>query len=167
MYVACQFFAFCVADNIEKRIEGSKEQLKTIHNQREEAKAELAKPFAYEQELAEKSARLAQLNAELNLDGKGDSDISADEKPSLLGEISNIKKLSKEKDKGNEKNPEKGDYRQRRRQTCYLKRFIAYAITKYSKCDNNDFLSVGLSCGEDFFFLVGDFQKSVAFSEIF
>ena len=97
-------------DSIEKRIEGSKEQLKMVHEQREEAKAELAKPFAHEQELADKSARLAQLNAELNLDaGANGSDISADERPSLLGQISDIKKLSKEKDKGNEKNPEKGD----------------------------------------------------------
>lgn len=100
-------------DSIEKRIESSKEQLKMVHEQREEAKAELAKPFAREQELAEKSARLAQLNAELNIDaGANGSDISADEKPSLLGEISNIKKLSKEKkdkDKGIGQNPEKGD----------------------------------------------------------
>lgn len=100
-------------DSIEKRIEGSKEQLKMVHEQREEAKAELAKPFAREQELAEKSARLAQLNAELNIDaGANGSDISADEKPSLLGQISDIKKLSKEKKdkyKGIEQNPEKGD----------------------------------------------------------
>lgn len=102
-----------VLDSIEKRIEGSKEQLKMVHEQREEAKAELAKPFAHEQELADKSARLAQLNAELNLDaGANGSDISADERPSLLDQISDIKKLSKEKkdkDKGIGQNPEKGD----------------------------------------------------------
>lgn len=87
----------------------NKEQLKTVREQREEAKAELAKPFAREKELADKLTRLAQLNAELNIDGAGKSDISADEKPSVLGEISNLKKQAKEKDKGIGKKPEKGD----------------------------------------------------------
>ena len=96
-------------NSIEKRIEGSKEQLKTVREQREEAKAELAKPFSREKELADKLTRLAQLNAELNIDGAGKSEISADEKPSVLGEISNLKKQAKEKDKGIGKKPERDD----------------------------------------------------------
>lgn len=35
--------------------------------------------------------------------------ISVDERPAILSEISNIKKLSKEEDKGIGHNPEKGD----------------------------------------------------------
>lgn len=96
-------------NSIEKRIEGSKEQLKTVREQREEAKAELAKPFSRKKELADKLTRLAQLNAELNIDGAGKSEISADEKPSVLGEISNLKKQAKEKDKGIGKKPERDD----------------------------------------------------------
>lgn len=38
--------------------------------QMETAKAELGKPFPQEQELKEKSARLAQLNIELNIDDR-------------------------------------------------------------------------------------------------
>ena len=43
----------------------------------ESAKAEAAKPFAMEAELQRKSARLAELDAELNLGGKGGGNAAA------------------------------------------------------------------------------------------
>ena len=42
----------------------------TLHTQMETARAELGKPFPQEEELKEKSARLAELNIELNIDDK-------------------------------------------------------------------------------------------------
>jgi len=56
-------------DKIPERLRSSENQLQTLHEQVENAKAELAKPFAFEDELAEKSARLAELDASLDMDG--------------------------------------------------------------------------------------------------
>ena len=53
---------------LEKRKEKAQAELANLENQREAAKAELSKPFPQERELAEKSARLAELDAELNMD---------------------------------------------------------------------------------------------------
>ena len=53
---------------LEKRKEKAQAELANLENQREAAKAELSKPFPQERELAEKSARLAVLDAELNMD---------------------------------------------------------------------------------------------------
>ena len=56
---------FTRMDNTLAGLEGRKEkaqvQLENLHNQQEAAKAELGKPFPQEAELAEKSARLAEL----------------------------------------------------------------------------------------------------------
>jgi hypothetical protein len=52
----------------EKRKQGCELQLEELHKQVENAKAEIAKPFAREAELEEKCKRLAELNAELNMD---------------------------------------------------------------------------------------------------
>ncbi len=56
--------------NMENRMARVQEKLDNLHAQVEAAKAELGKPFPQEQELKEKSARLAQLNIELNIDDK-------------------------------------------------------------------------------------------------
>ena len=56
--------------NMESRLARVQEKLDNLHAQMETAKAELGKPFPQEQELKEKSARLAQLNIELNIDDK-------------------------------------------------------------------------------------------------
>ena len=48
-----------------------------LRQQMESAKAEAAKPFAMEAELQRKSARLAELDAELNLGGKGGGNAAA------------------------------------------------------------------------------------------
>ena len=52
---------------METRLARVQEKLDSLYAQMETAKAELGKPFPQEQELKEKSARLAQLNIELNL----------------------------------------------------------------------------------------------------
>ena len=56
--------------NMESRLARVQDKLDTLHAQMENAKAELGKPFPQEQELKEKSARLAELNIELNIDDK-------------------------------------------------------------------------------------------------
>ena len=57
-------------DKIPERLKSSEVQLQTLHEQAENAKTELAKPFAFEAELAEKSSRLAELNATLDMDDR-------------------------------------------------------------------------------------------------
>lgn len=52
----------------EKRKEGCKIQLEELYKQVENAKKEIATPFAREAELEEKCRRLAELNAELDMD---------------------------------------------------------------------------------------------------
>jgi hypothetical protein len=56
-------------DKIPERLQSSENQLQTLHEQVDNAKAELAKPFAFEDELIIKSARLAELDASLDMDG--------------------------------------------------------------------------------------------------
>ncbi len=55
---------------IPERLQSTKVHLDGLYRQMEEAKLELAAPFQYEQELTEKTARLALLDAELNIGGK-------------------------------------------------------------------------------------------------
>ena len=52
----------------EKRKQGCEYQLEELHKQVENAKAEIAAPFPLEAELDEKCKRLAELDAELNMD---------------------------------------------------------------------------------------------------
>ena len=54
--------------DLPKRLDTERSYLANLISQQMSAKAELDKPFAQEKELKEKSARLAQLNAQLNLD---------------------------------------------------------------------------------------------------
>lgn len=49
------------------------QKLSNVEHQLETAKVEVTKPFAQEQELAEKLEHLAELNALLNMDEKGDN----------------------------------------------------------------------------------------------
>lgn len=53
---------------IPDKLEGFKDDLETLHRQVENAKKELEKPFKQEAELKKKTARLAVLESELNLD---------------------------------------------------------------------------------------------------
>ena len=54
--------------NMPQRLVDTKARLENTRNQLASAKAELGKPFPQEEELKTKSARLAVLDAELNLD---------------------------------------------------------------------------------------------------
>ena len=97
------------------RLERGREQLENLRNQQDAAQVELAKPFPQEAELAEKSARLAELDAALNMeeclsqDGEevGVDEVSEDERPSVLADL---KKRAAEipPDKKPGKEPERG-----------------------------------------------------------
>lgn len=75
---------------IPARLEKAEQQLDSLRSQQEAAQAELGKPFPQEAELAEKSARLAELDALLNMDDRGKDDPDREkttEKPSVLAEL--------------------------------------------------------------------------------
>ena len=55
-------------DNFADHIADAENALQNLEQQKQAAEVEVAKPFAQEEELAEKSARLAELNALLNID---------------------------------------------------------------------------------------------------
>ena len=55
---------------MQATIERQEERIAELERQTEQAKAELGKPFAQEKELEAKAARLAELNAALNIDEK-------------------------------------------------------------------------------------------------
>ncbi|WP_431602812.1 DEAD/DEAH box helicase family protein [Faecalibacterium prausnitzii] len=57
-------------DNFADRIADAENALQNLEQQKQAAELEVAKPFAQEEELQEKSARLAELNALLNIDHK-------------------------------------------------------------------------------------------------
>jgi len=65
-------------DKLPERLEGAKSQLANFEKQIAAAKEELEKPFAQEEELQTKQARLALLNADLNIDGDGGFEIEGD-----------------------------------------------------------------------------------------
>ena len=56
--------------NMPQKLEKAEERIAELERQTEQAKAELGKPFAQEKELEAKAARLAELNAALNIDEK-------------------------------------------------------------------------------------------------
>jgi hypothetical protein len=111
-------------DKLPERLEGAKSQLENLNRQSDAARIEITKPFAQEAELQQKEARLALLNADLNIDDRGnggDLDVindtddrnapeiraAAKKKPSVLDEIrtfDNTKiKNDTEKDKPTER----------------------------------------------------------------
>ncbi len=86
-----------VLNQIPGRIQAAQAQLETVQNQLEMAKAEVDKPFPQEEELRTKSARLNELNAELNIDEQApierqaecpaDDIVAKSEKPSVLDRL--------------------------------------------------------------------------------
>jgi type II secretory pathway pseudopilin PulG len=74
-----------------ERLRSVQEQLENLYNQQAAAKAEVGKPFPQEQELAAKTARLIELDMELNLDGKGqpqpEQAIAKSARPSVLDRL--------------------------------------------------------------------------------
>ena len=93
-----------VLNGMEARRQNVQDKLDSLYSQMETAKAELGKPFPQEEELRTKSARLAELNAELNIDDKTpmeavaeEEQTTAKEKPSILGKIRSFAEQSQTK----------------------------------------------------------------------
>ena len=81
-------------NNFPERINSAENELATLHQQQAAAQIEVEKPFPQEEELTEKSARLAELNAQLDVDEKNheperDEEEKADEprRPSVLAAL--------------------------------------------------------------------------------
>ena len=78
-------------DKMPERLRSVQEQLENLYNQQAAAKTEVGKPFPQEQELAAKTARLIELDMELNLDGKGqpqpEQAIAKSTRPSVLDRL--------------------------------------------------------------------------------
>ena len=81
-------------NNFPERINSAENELATLHQQQEAAQIEVEKPFPQEEELAEKSARLAELNAQLDVDEKSHDpeqeeqpDEDAPRRPSVLAAL--------------------------------------------------------------------------------
>ena len=76
---------------MDKQLEKSRARLVDLESQVENAHAELEKPFPQEAELAEKSARLIELNAELDMENNAPPEPVAEEneyeRPSLLAKL--------------------------------------------------------------------------------
>lgn len=72
---------------IPNRLEKSKTQLDNLYNQQEAAKVEVKKPFPLESELSQKSARLAELDAALNMDEPSEVKREKEKRPSVLAEL--------------------------------------------------------------------------------
>ena len=74
-----------------ERLQTVQSRLENVQAQLATAKAELGKPFPQEAELKEKSARLAELNAELNIDDRTPLEQAAEnvvaKRPSVLGKL--------------------------------------------------------------------------------
>lgn len=77
---------------IPARIQVAQAQLENVKNQLDTAKAEVNKPFPKEDELKTKSARLSELNAELNIDER--TPTCEKEKPSVLEKLKSTQTVS-------------------------------------------------------------------------
>ena len=71
-----------------QRLEAAKARLENMHQQQAAAKEEAAKPFPYEEEFREKTSRLTELDAILNMDRKGsgreETVVAKSTRPSVL-----------------------------------------------------------------------------------
>ena len=72
---------------ISSRLEKARTQLDNLYRQEEAARLEVGKPFPQEAELSQKSARLAELDAALNMDDNHSSEEISEEKPSVIAEL--------------------------------------------------------------------------------
>ena len=68
-------------NSFPERITSAENELTTLHQQQAAAQIEVEKPFPQEEELAEKSARLAELNAQLDVDEKNHEPEQDEEEP--------------------------------------------------------------------------------------
>ena len=81
-------------NNFSERITAAENELTTLHQQQAAAQIEVEKTFPQDEELAEKSARLAELNAQLDVDEKShepeqeeEPDEDAPRRPSVLAAL--------------------------------------------------------------------------------
>ena len=81
-------------NGIPERLKSAEVRLETLQQQMADAKIQVGKPFEHEAELQQKSARLAELNIALNMDGHGEETVLAEpdekpkaERPSVLGKL--------------------------------------------------------------------------------
>ena len=75
-------------DKMPERLAALRNQLENLFDQREAAKAEAGKPFPREDELREKSARLAELDVLLNIDGsRSQGEQARSARPSVLDSL--------------------------------------------------------------------------------
>ncbi len=76
-------------NGIPARLEKAKAQLSNLQRQMAAAKEEIARPFPQEAELKTKSARLAELDAALNMDNHRGQQAEKKERPSVLAALKN------------------------------------------------------------------------------
>ena len=82
-----------IENTLEKmpaRLKGAQAQLENVYAHQAAAQEEVGKPFPYEQELATKSARLIELDTQLDLDGRSrraPEQVVAKSKPSVLAKL--------------------------------------------------------------------------------
>ena len=81
-------------ESLPSRLSACEKALATLKEQMENAKAEVEKPFEQEQELSEKAARLAELNALLNMDKRENAALDAEPEHT---EIETVKASCKER----------------------------------------------------------------------
>ena len=95
-------------DNFADRIADAENTLQNLEQQKQAAEVEVAKPFAQEKELAEKSARLAELNALLNIDrDRGSSQDTPEESEETEAPATRPSVLSALEEKANQPEPVK------------------------------------------------------------
>ena len=81
-------------ESLPSRLSACEKALATLKEQMDNAKAEVKKPFEQEQELSEKAARLAELNALLNMDKRENAALDAEPEHT---EIDTVKAFCKER----------------------------------------------------------------------
>ena len=97
-----------VLNSIPGRIQAAQAQLASAREQLETAKAEVGKPFPQEEELKTKSARLIELNAELDMEKQTTMALAEEtpekqEKTSIMARLHNVPASSKPQLPGKEK----------------------------------------------------------------
>ncbi|MCM1062262.1 MAG: SNF2-related protein, partial [Eubacterium sp.] len=84
-----------VLNDINKRLGAVQERLDDLYAQVENAKSELGKPFPQEEELRTKSARLAELNAELNIEDKTPMEQPAETQQSAVANVAKVERSAR------------------------------------------------------------------------
>ena len=97
-------------NNFPERINSAENELATLHQQQAAAQIEVEKPFPQEEELAEKSARLAELNAQLDVDEKSHEPEQDEEEQEDAPRPSVLAALEEKSDKPESVNPFRSYY---------------------------------------------------------